>query len=84
MLNIHLVGVEAVVYKRADVVQVQGAHAVHPPGGFLEGRETDVEVDFVQVSAVKCVQLQERTRDFAVEVFTFGLIQEDSVGFFMF
>lgn len=48
---------EAVVYEHADVVQVQGGHVFHTPGGVLESCQTDVEVDLIQVSTVKRVEL---------------------------
>lgn len=55
-----LVGVEAVVDEGADVVQVERSHLGDPPGGVLKGCQTDVEVDLVQVPAVKRVQLETR------------------------
>lgn len=53
---------EAVVYECADVVQVQGGHVFHAPGGVLESRQTDVEVDLIQVSTVKRVELARTIR----------------------
>lgn len=50
------------MYERADVVQVQGDHVFHTPGGVLESRQTDVEVDFIQVSTVKRVELEKTIR----------------------
>lgn len=54
---------EAVVYDGADVVQVQCGHLFDSLGGFLESRQTHVEVDLIQVSTVKCVELHKRKQE---------------------
>lgn len=54
----YLIGVEAVVYDGADVVQVQSGHVFDSPGGVLESCQTHVKVDLIQVSAVKRVELE--------------------------
>lgn len=58
--SVYLIGVEAVVDDGADVVEVQGGHSFHFPGCFLESRQTHVKVDFIQVSAVKSIKLEEK------------------------
>lgn len=53
---------EAVVHNGGDVVHVQSLHVLDVPGGVQETRETHVEVDLIQVSTVKRVQLERESR----------------------
>ena len=56
----HLVGVEDVVEDGVDVGHVQRRHGLDVPRGVLEGHQTHIEVDLVQVAAVKRIQLHRR------------------------
>lgn len=58
-----LVGVETVVYDGADEVQVQGPHLPDLPGGVLEGGETHVVVNFIQVSTVEGIELEMKKKN---------------------
>ena len=42
----------------ANVVHIQCGHVFDSPGGFLESSQTYVKVDLIQVSAIKCIQLE--------------------------
>ena len=53
---------EAVVNDGVDVVQVQSLHVFDVSGGVLERRQTQVEVDLVQVSTVERIQLEAESR----------------------
>lgn len=46
------------MYDAADEVQVQGPHLPDLPGGVLEGGETHVVVNFIQVSTVEGIELE--------------------------
>lgn len=50
------------MYDGVDVVQVQSGHVFDSPGGVLESRQAYVKVDLVQVSTVKCVELERASR----------------------
>lgn len=64
----HLIGVEAVVYKHADEVQVQSLHVFHTPGRFLKSWQAHIKVDFIQVSTVKCIKLRGQTQNISSQI----------------
>lgn len=51
------------MYDAADEVQVQGPHLPDLPGGVLEGGETHVVVNFIQVSTVEGIELEMKKKN---------------------
>ena len=61
-ISAHLIGMEAVVYDGADVVQVHSGHVFDASCGVLESRQTHFKVDLIQVSTVKRIKLERASR----------------------